>query len=96
MNTIIIIDSTIMMALSDESQEKVVNIYHIASMLKHHNAPPLTWGDFVQLYDSPLSVLESHTNTRAHQLGIPAPDLKIRENHPAARPQQREYPEDPD
>lgn len=96
MNRIIIIDSNVMMALSDESQEKVVNIYHIASMLKHYNAPALTWDDFTALYDLPLSELESTTNAKAHHFGVPAPDLRIRENHPAARPQQREYPDDCD
>lgn len=101
MKTPIIIDADVMMRLSDENQEKVVNIYHIAAILEHHNCPPLTWENFVDLYDSPLDLLEQHTNAKAEKFNVSTPDMRIRNTcpHPAARttrPQQREYPEDCD
>lgn len=94
MNTTIIIDADVMMKLTDENQEKVVQIYHIADILRFHHQPPMTWEDFVGLYDAPLSTLEAHTNAKAEKYNVPAPDLRIRPNEP--RQQHREYPHDCD
>ncbi len=92
----IIIDANVMMKLTDENQEKVVHIYHIASILNHHKdqgSTPLTWENFCSLYDSKLSDLEVHTNNYAAKFNVPTPDVRIRN---VERPQQREYPHDCD
>lgn len=98
MKTPIIIDANVMMSLSDENQEKVVCIYHLASMLEHHHAAPFTEKDFDELYDSPLHILEKHCDKWAERFNLPTPDIRIRPNVTCnyKRPQQRQYPEDAD
>ena len=85
------VDLEIFSRLSDDSQEKVVQIIHIAQILKKTGTSPLTEADFDELYDMDVTRLQNIAVTNAHRFGVQAPPSPR-----ASRPQQREYPDCPD
>jgi hypothetical protein len=85
------VDLEVFSKLSDDSQEKVVQIIHIAQILEKKGVAPLSEEDFDELYDRDVQYLQNLAITNAHRFGVQAPP---RPN--AQRPQQREYPDCPD
>lgn len=65
-------DEVVYLTLSYENQEKVYEIYNIASILHHNHVPPLTPQEFDELYDKPVKDLQLLTGSIAgHFMGLP-------------------------
>lgn len=57
-------------SLSQDSRQKVDNIFNIADMLEKHKLSPLNTKDFDNLYDKSLSELEDFSGQVADRLNV--------------------------
>lgn len=65
-------DEIVYLSLSPESQDKVYELYNIASILHHNRVAPLTPKEFDELYDKPIKDLQLLTGSIAgHFMGLP-------------------------
>ena len=65
-------DEVTYLTLSPEAQEKVYEIYNIASMLHHNRVPPITPREFDELYDRSVKDLQILSGSIAgHFMGLP-------------------------